>query len=56
MKIYKIRGLLYKAAKYLGDFTAISKSIKSKSAEPIIKRIARRLYGKFTSRGFKFFK
>jgi len=36
MKIYKIRGLLYKAAKYLGDFTAISKSIKSKSAEPII--------------------
>jgi len=56
MKIYQIRSLLYKAAKYLGDFTAIKKSVASGSADPIIKRVIRRIYGKFASRGFKFFK
>ena len=56
MKIYQIRSLLYKIAKYMGDFTAVEKSLKSKSADPIIKRIVRRIYGKISSRGFKFFK
>jgi len=56
MKIYQIRGLLYKIAKYMGDFSAVEKSVKSKSADPIIKRLARRIYGKISSRGFKFFK
>lgn len=56
MKIYKIRGLLYKAAKYLGDFTAIKKAFTQKSIMPVLKRIARRIYGKVTSRGFNFFK
>ena len=56
MKIYQVRSLLYKAAKYLGDFTALSKSVKTRSAEPIIKRIVRRIYGRFASGGFKFFK
>lgn len=56
MKLYQIRSLLYKAAKYMGDFSAIEKSVKSRSADPIIKRIVRRIYGKFAGRGFKFFK
>ncbi len=40
----------------MGDFSAVEKSIKIKSADPIIKRIARRIYGKISFRGFKLFK
>lgn len=56
MSISDIRSILYNSAKYLGDFSAISKSISSGSLNPLKNRIFRRIYGKFTSRGFNFFK
>ena len=56
MSLSKIRTLLYSLAKYLGDFTAISKSVKTGSAKPIKNRIMRRIYGKITGRGFNIFK
>jgi len=49
MSISKIRSILYKMAKYLGDFNAIKRAIEKK--EPIVKRIIRRIYGYITSRG-----
>ena len=51
MSISKIRSLLYKAAKYLGDFNAIKRAIQKKDITPVIKRIIRRIYGYITSRG-----
>ena len=51
MSISKIRSILYKAAKYLGDFNAIKRAIEKKDFTPIIKRIIRRIYGYITSRG-----
>ena len=51
MSFSKIRTVLYKAAKYLGDVQAIQKAIKTGNFTPIVKRIIRRIYGKITSRG-----
>ena len=51
MSIGKIRTLLYKTAKYLGDFNAIKRAIQKKDITPIIKRVIRRIYGYITSRG-----
>jgi len=51
MSISKIRSILYKLAKYLGDFNAIKIAIKKGDFTPIIKRIIRRIYGYITSRG-----
>ena len=51
MSISKIRSILYKIAKYLGDFNAIKRAIEKKDIEPIVKRIIRRIYGYITSRG-----
>jgi hypothetical protein len=51
LSISKIRSWLYKIAKYLGDFNAIKRAIEKKDFTPIIKRIARRIYGYITSRG-----
>ena len=51
MSISKIRSVLYKAAKYLGDFNAIKKAIEKKDFTPIIKRVIRRIYGYITSKG-----
>ena len=51
MSISKIRSILYKVAKFLGDFNAIKRAIKKKDFAPIIKRIMRRIYGYITSRG-----
>jgi len=51
VSISKIRSFLYKSAKYLGDFNAIKRAIKSGNFKPIIDRIIRRIYGYFTSRG-----
>ena len=56
MSINSIRSLLYKLAKYLGDFNAGTKAISDKSTSPIIKRVGRRVYGKVASRGFNIFK
>jgi len=56
MSISKIRTILYSSAKYLGDFSAIKKAILNGSFQPIIKRIFRRLYGRYASRGFNIFK
>lgn len=56
MSISSIRSILYKAAKYLGDVSAVRRAARSGSADPIIKRIARRIYGKIAGRGFRFFK
>ena len=56
MSISKIRTILYSLAKYLGDFSAIKKAIIDGSFQPILKRVFRRLYGRFTSRGFNIFK
>ena len=56
MKISSIRSILYLIAKLLGDIQAGSKAMSKGSLSPIFKRIGRRIYGKFTSRGFNFFK
>ena len=51
MSISKIRSILYKLAKYLGDINAIKRAIKKGDFTPIFKRIIRRIYGYITSRG-----
>ena len=51
MSISKIRSILYKSAKYLGDFNAIKRAIKKGDFTPVFKRIIRRAYGYLTSRG-----
>ena len=51
MSISKIRTILYKTAKYLGDFNAIKRAIRSGNFKPIIDRIIRRIYGYITGRG-----
>ena len=56
MKISKIRSFLYGFAKFLGDVSAVSKSAKKSSVSPVAKRLGRRLYGKFASKGFNLFK
>ena len=56
MKINKIRSLLYKVSKYLGDFQAVISMLSKKSVFPVLKRIGRRIYGKIASRGFSIFK
>ena len=43
MKISKIRSILYKSAKYLGDFDSIGK-------KRVGKRVANRIAGKVTGR------
>ncbi len=56
MTISQFRSLLYASAKYLGDFTAIKRAIATGSFKPLIQRAIRRLYGKFSGRGFNMFK
>ena len=51
MSISKIRSILYKSAKYLGDINAIKRAIEKKDIMPIVKRIIRRIYGYIASRG-----
>ena len=51
MSISKIRTILYKTAKYLGDVNAVKRAVKTGNAKPIIDRIIRRIYGHFTGRG-----
>ncbi len=51
MSISKIRTILYKTAKYLGDFSAIKRAIEKKDITPVVKRIMRRIYGYITGRG-----
>jgi len=51
MSISKIRSVLYKTAKYLGDINAIKRAIKKGDFTPIIKRIIRRIYGYIAGRG-----
>ena len=53
MSISKIRTILYKIAKYLGDFNAIKRALKSGNFKPIIDRIIRRIYGYIASRGMR---
>jgi len=56
MKINRIRSILYYIAKMLGDVQSGSKAVSKGSVKPILKRIGRRFYGKFASRGFNIFK
>ena len=51
MSISKIRSILYKSAKYLGDFNAVKRAVKKGDFTPVAKRIMRRIYGYITSRG-----
>jgi len=51
LSISKIRSILYKLAKYLGDVNAIKRAIKKGDFTPIIKRIIRRIYGYIAGRG-----
>jgi len=51
MSISKIRTILYKTAKYLGDINAIKRAIKKGDFTPVIKRIIRRIYGYIAGRG-----
>jgi len=50
MSISKIRTLLYKSAKYLGDFSAINRAVKQKSFSPIFNRLLNRIKGKLISK------
>ena len=50
MSISKLRSLLYKIAKYLGDINAIKRAIKKGNFTPIVKRIVRRIYGYILNR------
>jgi hypothetical protein len=51
MSIGKIRTLLYKTAKYLGDFNAIKRAFQKGDFTPVIKRVVRRIYGYIAGRG-----
>jgi len=51
MNIGKIRSILYKSAKYLGDVNAIKRALKKGDFTPVIKRIIRRIYGYIAGRG-----
>ena len=51
MSISKIRSVLYKSAKYLGDVNAIKKALQKGDFTPIIKRVIRRVYGYIAGRG-----
>lgn len=51
MSISKIRSILYKSAKYLGDVNAIKRSVKRGNFTPVLKRIIRRIYGYIAGRG-----
>ncbi len=51
MSIGKIRTFLYKAAKYLGDINAVKRAIKKGNFTPVVKRVARRIYGYMAGRG-----
>lgn len=41
---------IYRALKYYNDFKAFRRALDSGSADPIIRRIGRRVYGKATGR------
>jgi uncharacterized membrane protein YoaK (UPF0700 family) len=49
MTLSSFRGLLYSAAKSLGDVQAVAKAAKTGSLKPIAKRIGRRLAGRSTA-------
>ena len=51
MSIGKIRSILYKSAKYLGDINAIKRAVKKGDLSPVLKRIIRRIYGYIAGRG-----
>jgi hypothetical protein len=51
MSIGKIRSILYKVAKYLGDINAIKRAVKKGDFTPILKRVIRRIYGYIAGRG-----
>ncbi len=51
MSIGKIRSILYKSAKYLGDINAIKRAVKKGDLTPVLKRIIRRIYGYIAGRG-----
>jgi len=51
MSISKIRTILYKSAKYLGDINAIKRAWEKKDFTPVIKRVIRRIYGYIAGRG-----
>lgn len=48
--IGKIRSVLYGAARLLGDAQAVKRSVRTKSAAPIAKRVGRRAAGKIAGR------
>lgn len=45
-----IKSLFYKLLKYSNDASAVERSMRTRSGRPIIRRIARRAYGKLTGR------
>lgn len=45
-----IKSVIYKLLKFSNDVNAIQRSIKTKSARPVGRRVARRVYGKATGR------
>ncbi len=49
MSVNKTRGLLYKAARLLGDYQAISRG----SSKKMTRRVGRRVAGKATGRAFR---
>ncbi len=51
MSIGKIRSILYKLAKYLGDVNAVKRALKNGNFAPIVNRIIRRIYGYIAGRG-----
>lgn len=50
MSISKVRGVLYTAAKLLGDVQAVEKAFRTKSGAPLVKRARNRVVGRAASR------
>lgn len=41
---------IYRALKYWNDAKAVRRAVEGRSAQPIVRRVGRRVYGKLTGR------
>jgi hypothetical protein len=42
MNIFKLRRIAYRSASVLGDAEAVQKSVQTRSAKPVVKRVVRK--------------
>lgn len=53
MKVSSVRSALYLAGRLLGDEQAVSKSIRTGSPRPVVKRAERRILGRVAGRAIR---